>query len=147
MPRSTASKSVDTNTEILNVLKDLKAQLAISQYARPRFPWDPAPDFIRPPYDPMPPFRPPYGDPMPPFGYRAQAYPGALDARRLNYELAMSHLHGPVADPGPEIMLDRRRLIQLRLRQLEVAKVDLQKQIDLLETERDLLGQELKDMK
>ncbi len=53
-------------------------------------------------------------------------------------------LPGPVADPGPSYLLDKAKLAQLKIRKIDVAITELEKQIELLKLERDLLKKEYK---
>ncbi len=53
-------------------------------------------------------------------------------------------LRGPVADPAPWYLLDKAKLAQLKIHQLDAAIMELEKQIDSFKLERDLLKQEYK---
>ena len=55
-----------------------------------------------------------------------------------------SLLRGPVADPAPWYLLDKAKLAQLKIRQLDTAIMELEKQIDFFKLERNLLKQEYK---
>ena len=55
-----------------------------------------------------------------------------------------SFLRGPVADPAPWYLLDKAKLAQLKIRQLDTAITELEKQIDFFKLEQDLLKQEYK---
>jgi len=54
------------------------------------------------------------------------------------------HFRGPVADPAPWYLLDKAKLAQLKVRNIDGVIVELEKQIDSLKLERDLLKQEYK---
>lgn len=49
---------------------------------------------------------------------------------------------GPVADPAPWYLLDKAKLARLKIHQIEAAITELEKQIDSLKLERDLLKEE-----
>lgn len=53
-------------------------------------------------------------------------------------------LRGPVADPQPWILLDKPSLAQLKTHRLDTAISELEKEIDSLKLERDLLKKEYK---
>lgn len=46
---------------------------------------------------------------------------------------------GTVADPGPELLLDKTRLAKLRIKKVDFAIQELKQQIDILVMERDML--------
>jgi len=54
------------------------------------------------------------------------------------------NIRGPVADPAPWYLLDKAKLARLKIHQIEVAITELEKQIDSLKLERDLLKEEYK---
>jgi hypothetical protein len=49
---------------------------------------------------------------------------------------------GPIADPGPIFLLEKPKLAQLKIRHIDMAITELERQIDLLKFERDLLKKE-----
>jgi len=51
-------------------------------------------------------------------------------------------LRGPVADPQPWMLLDKPRLAELKIHRLDGAISEMQKEIDSLKLERDLLKKE-----
>lgn len=51
---------------------------------------------------------------------------------------------GPVADPSPEYLLDKARLAQLKIHNLDMHIKELNKQIEFCKMERDLLKEEYK---
>jgi hypothetical protein len=53
-------------------------------------------------------------------------------------------IRGPVADPAPWYLLDKARLAQLRIRKIDAAVTELEKQIDYLKAEKNLLKEEYK---
>ncbi|MBE0478714.1 hypothetical protein IBX65_06310 [Candidatus Aerophobetes bacterium] len=53
-------------------------------------------------------------------------------------------IRGPVADPAPWYLLDKAKLAQLKIRQIDAAITELEKQIDFLKLERNLLKEEYK---
>lgn len=53
-------------------------------------------------------------------------------------------LRGPVADPQPWILLDKPSLARLKIHRLETAISEMQKEMDSLKLERDLLKREYK---
>jgi hypothetical protein len=79
-------------------------------------------------------FRGPVADPAPDWG----GYPTLPQpwARRI------PTIIGPIADPGPEALLDRRRLAQLKVQRLEQAIKSLGSMVESLELERGLLVEE-----
>lgn len=46
---------------------------------------------------------------------------------------------GTVADPGPELLLDKAKLAKLRIKKVDFAIQELKQQIDILVMERDML--------
>lgn len=54
------------------------------------------------------------------------------------------NFRGPVADPAPWYLLDKAKLAQLKVRNIDGVIVELEKQMDSLKLERDLLKQEYK---
>lgn len=53
-------------------------------------------------------------------------------------------LRGPVADPQPWILLDKPSLARLKIQRLDTAISEMQKEMDSLKLERDLLKREYK---
>ena len=100
---------------IVSVLEDIKAKLDIGSIS--------GVGLRGPVADPSPGWiRGPVADPIPPWtGFR-----------------------GPVADPAPWYLLDKSKLAQLKIRHIDTAIVELEKQIDFLKLERDLLRKEYK---
>ncbi len=147
MPRNDTTSAA--NAEVLAAIHDLKASLTASRIP---FPWprpgDPAPDFGRDWGRWHPYLRGPIADPAPPYGtFRGPVADPGPEFRRGNYEAASAILRGPVADPGPELLLDRSRLIKLNIKKLELLEKDLERQLDLVRTEHELLKEELKASK
>lgn len=101
--------------EIASTLKDIKAKLDIGSAS--------GVGLRGPVADPSPGWlRGPVADPLPPWiGFR-----------------------GPVADPAPWYLLDKAKLAQLKIHQIDKTIMEMQKQIDLLKLERDLLKEEYK---
>ncbi|MDH4239737.1 MAG: hypothetical protein OEW48_09255 [Phycisphaerae bacterium] len=54
------------------------------------------------------------------------------------------HFRGPVADPAPWQLLDKAKLAQIKVRNIDGVIMEMEKQIDSLKLERDLLKQEYK---
>jgi|GEM_PF-2179687 hypothetical protein len=53
-------------------------------------------------------------------------------------------VRGPVADPAPWYLLDKAKLAKLKVHQIETAIMELERQIEFLKLERDLLKEEYK---
>jgi len=51
---------------------------------------------------------------------------------------------GTVADPGPELLLDKARLAKIKVRKLDMVIKGLEEQIDVLRLEQDMLKKEYK---
>lgn len=77
--------------------------------------------------------RGPVADPAPPFGVMGQA----VDPSLLQYAV-----RGPVADPGPMLLLDKAKLAQIKIRQIDMVVMDLERQVEFLKLERDMLKEE-----
>jgi hypothetical protein len=101
---------------------------------------DPGPEWGRWPgrwADPSPPWiRGPVADPAPDWSMLAARSYGAAER--------IANVAGPIADPGPELLLDKARLAKLKIARLEQVLVGLEKQMDAVRLERDLLKQEYK---
>ena len=111
--------------EMTTILKDIRDRLT----SLPQF-------GVRGPVaDPAPPFgvKSPWADPVPPFGVMGQA----VDPSLLQYTV-----RGPVADPGPMLLLDKAKLAQIKIRQIDMVVMDLEKQVEFLKLERDMLKEE-----
>ena len=51
---------------------------------------------------------------------------------------------GTVADPGPELLLDKARLAKIKVRKLDMVIKGLEEQIDVLRLEQEMLKKEYK---
>lgn len=56
--------------------------------------------------------------------------------------LELAHFAGPVADPGPELILDKVRLARLKLGMLDQEILELRSQIKFRETYRDMIKEQ-----
>ncbi|MDW7760700.1 MAG: hypothetical protein SCM96_08685 [Acidobacteriota bacterium] len=56
----------------------------------------------------------------------------------------ISHLVGPVADPGPDVLLDKVGLVRIKLEMLNQNIIDLKNQIKIAEIYRDMLKAQYK---
>lgn len=109
-------------SEILTVVKEMQAALNAGTAAPPRGPLvDPMPPIRGPVADPAPPCRWPLVDPMIPF---------------------MRSRFDPT--PEPDIFLSKERLARLRVQKIEAAVAELQREIESLHLQRDLLKEEYK---
>jgi hypothetical protein len=74
----------------------------------------------------------------------AGAVPGSVTGWQgyFNKPVWWDLLRGPVADPQPEMLLDKAKLAQLKVHRLDAAMSELQKGIDSFKLERDLLKKE-----
>ncbi len=136
--------------ELLTEIRD-KLELGASASASLRGPVaDPGPDWGRWPgrwADPAPPWwtRGPVADPIPPWGrVSSAALSPELAARRYEGPERIPNIAGPVADPGPELLLDKARLAKLKVVKLEQVLLGLEKQMEAIQLERDLLKEEYK---
>ena len=88
-------------------------------------------------------FRGPVADPAPDWGRGPMADPSPdwWQARPQRWGRIQT-IMGPVADPGPELMLDKARLAQLKVHRLDQAITDLRNQIEIFELEKNLLAEE-----
>ena len=56
--------------------------------------------------------------------------------------LELAKIAGPVADPGPELILDKDRLARLKLEMLDQEILELKNQIKIAETYRVLIKEQ-----
>jgi hypothetical protein len=54
----------------------------------------------------------------------------------------MAQLAGPVADPGPELILDKVRLSKLKLAMIDQQIAELNNQIKIAQTYRDMIKEQ-----
>ncbi|OGP97574.1 MAG: hypothetical protein A2Z51_06600 [Deltaproteobacteria bacterium RBG_19FT_COMBO_52_11] len=56
--------------------------------------------------------------------------------------LELAHIAGPVADPAPELILDKDRLARLKLGMLDQEILELRNQIKFREMYRDMIREQ-----
>ena len=90
--------------------------------------YDPMP---RPPwYDPMP--RPPWYDPMPPWFHYREFMP-----ERFKEFI-------DTGDPAPESLLDKDKLAQIKVAQLDMIIAQQEKNLEIIKLQRNLLKEQYK---
>ncbi len=57
---------------------------------------------------------------------------------------ALTHFRGPIADPAPWHLLDKSRVAKLKVSQIDMQIQELQRQIDFLKLQSQLLKEEHK---
>jgi hypothetical protein len=146
----------DESKMMIELLKEIRDRLDLSSSASTSIGYrgpvaDPAPPWWSrgPVADPAPPWwwRGSIGDPVPPLQMRTQYPEAALDAVAAKRYAAIERIPnvaGPVADPGPELLLDKTRLAKLKIVRLDQTVASLEKQIEAIRLERDLLAEEYK---
>lgn len=132
--------NVASMKEIASILRDIREKLSVPSWGSIRGPVaDPAPSWgaLRGPIaDPAPQWgslRGPVADPAPPWGYM-----------RPEIASSLATFKGPVADPIPFWISDKAKLAKLKVLQLDAQIAELEKQIEFLKLERDLLAEEYK---
>lgn len=78
-----------------------------------------------------PPMRGPIYDPAPDWFCHHPKWP-------------IPHVRGDIGDPGPVLQLDKARLAQLKVRQIDMAIADMKQQLELMQLHQKLLKEEYK---
>lgn len=123
---------IDTSgqKEMLSILKEIRDKLStVSSRGSLRGPIS----------DPVPSWgRGPVADPAPDWG---RYYPEELS----HFAVSRPWIKfGTVADPAAPELLDKAKLAQIKIRQIDMVIAELDKQADFLKLQRDLLKQEYK---
>ena len=79
-------------------------------------------------------FRGPVADPGPDWVWHHHGERGPV----------FPHFRGDIGDPGPTLPLDKTRIAQLRIRQIDIAVTELKQQMELLQLQQKLLKEEYK---
>lgn len=120
--------------EVLSAVKDIQAKLNVANL-----------NIRGPVADPAPTLRGPIADPA---IYGPVADPAPDWINRLRQQTQVNNpwrwIMGPVADPapGPDVLLPKDKLAKIKIFQIESTITQLQKEIEGLNLQKDLLKQE-----